>query len=129
MTAPKKTTSQTTTARVLPEYMQIGPYNVRIVLDKEEMERARVRHSNLDACGLCDHQRQTIYIDPDMEIDAIVDTLLHEIMHFIFYITGGTNELGAEQEEKVILFLGSMLLDTIRRNPDVAKALLGNYDS
>jgi hypothetical protein len=51
-------------------------------------------------------------------------TLLHEVVHAIFKIAGLPNE----KEEDTVTRLSPLLLDTLRRNPDLVAYLLGVPD-
>jgi hypothetical protein len=105
--------------------MKIGPYDVKILYKDAPMHKARVENDITEAVGFCSPELQQILIAPEQGDDSKADTLLHEILHYIFYITGGSNEFGNETEEKMIMHIGSTLLDTLRRNPQATKYLLG----
>lgn len=54
--------------------------------------------------------------------DSARDTLLHEIMHSVYGLSHGN--LSSKEEERAIRSLSTGLLDTLRRNPDLAQFLL-----
>lgn len=109
----------------IPKRINIGPYGVEVFCDEDKMHGERVKNEVVEAVGFCSTDTQEIFLDPNQGSDSMADTLLHEVLHYIFYITGGTNEFGNENEEKMIMHISSTLLDTLRRNPKMTRYLLG----
>lgn len=75
-----------------------------------------------DTLGLCDAALYTIKISNALEAeDAIRSTLLHEIMHAIYFTYGfrPSQKDSHDHEEEVVAFLSSALFDTLLRNPAV----------
>lgn len=83
------------------------------------------------ALGHCDRSRQRITLrGPDgLAEDAARAVLLHEVLHAIigtgrippFHTDGGH---GHDSEEIIVASLAPLLLDTLRDNPDLVRALL-----
>jgi hypothetical protein len=73
--------------------------------------------------GMCDSAKLLIQISstPDQE-EVRRSTLLHEIMHALFFTYGfkPTFDEKTETEEEIVSFMSSALYDTLIKNPDVA---------
>jgi hypothetical protein len=106
-----------------PESVIIGPYRYAITVDHEAMERLRNRgESGGGNAGTADYHQLQITIDGDMAAEMIADTLLHEIMHCCYRVSGLGR--GKITEEEAIEHMTPVLLDTLRRNPAVTRYLL-----
>jgi hypothetical protein len=88
----------------LPASVTIGPYTYPVVSD----EATHIEHR--------------ILIDPHMSDEKTVVTLLHEVMHGCTDLAGNSD---LDNEERIICALAPILLDTLRRNPDLVSALVG----
>jgi hypothetical protein len=107
----------------MPESVVIGPYRYTITVDHDAMERLRNRgESGGGNAGTVDYHQLQITIDGDMAASMIADTLLHEIVHCCYRVSG--LRAGKMREEEAIDHLTPVLLDTLRRNPAVARYLL-----
>lgn len=56
---------------------------------------------------------------------AVAETLLHEILHCVTESAGINAELGEAEEEKLVRRVAPLLLDVLRRNPDLVAYLTG----
>jgi len=66
--------------------------------------------------GECDGVSKTIKISKDHKsVDALVSTLLHEIIHGALYISGHSEKLEKEQEEGIVLALEHAIYPIIPR--------------
>jgi len=82
--------------------------------------------------GTCGQDVQTILIDDQLGPDQERETVLHELLHAIFYATSAHRlleelEKTAEMkdlEENFIQPLASRLLELLRDNPDLVKYLI-----
>jgi hypothetical protein len=114
----------------LPASVIVGPYRYAISVDHEAMERLIHRIHRGEAgggnAGTVNHHKLQITIDGDMAASMIADTLLHEIMHCCYRVSGLGR--GKITEEKAIEHMTPVLLDTLRRNPAVAQYLLEDGD-
>jgi len=100
-----------------PSSVQVGPYKYRVIVSKMAIIKA-----NADAkdsrVGESDHSKQIITIDPKLGPDQLVETLLHEVLHAV-------NQVGGRfLDEDDVLRLSPLLLDTLRRNPELVEYLL-----
>jgi hypothetical protein len=111
----------------VPASVIVGPYRYTISVDHEAMERLISRgEAGGGNAGTVNHHKLQITIDGDMAASMIADTLLHEIMHCCYRVSGLSR--GKVTEEKAIEHMTPVLLDTLRRNPAVARYLLENGD-
>jgi hypothetical protein len=108
-----------------PTSVLVGPYRYAISVDHEAMERIRRSDGSGDGhVGSSNHHQLKITIDGDMAATMVADTLLHEIVHCCYRVSGVG--AGKMTEEEAIEHLTPVLLDTLRRNPDVAQYLFGS---
>ena len=69
-----------------------------------------------DCVGICVYDDCKIYIAKDLTAQVFEDTLLHELLHAVIYVSGGTNVLDAEcrrdsakAEEQIVRCMTPML--------------------
>jgi len=104
----------------IPNHAYVGPYtynielNDSVILDYED-----------DVCGLCDSVKQDIWLRTGLGETFERETLLHELLHAMFDMTGLSHELGVEKEENIIRRLSPVLLDFLMSNPHILPYLLG----
>lgn len=63
--------------------------------------------------GECDGANRTIKIRADLEGAIYRETVLHEILHAIFYMTGHSELISPEQEESLVLSLENGLSELV----------------
>src|SRR5688500_17816271 len=95
----------------LPKSLQVGPYTITI----EERQG--------DEMGEYQGDLQRISINPEQGQDAKADSLLHEVLHACFYIAGFRKDFPEPKEERLVSALSSLLLDSLRRNPELVTYL------
>ena len=98
-----------------PEFVQIGPFRYAVSTDETAALKCAHESNSTWVFGAVRHKDLKIVLTPDQATGQLRDTLLHEVLHGIIYVTGGI----AEGEEKIVQQLSSTLLDTLRRNPDL----------
>lgn len=108
----------------MPKEVTVGPYRYQIKNDKSSMDSAKVRFESLEAIGFTSTHEQCIYVDPELADDMRSEVLLHEILHTICEATGINTSFDEEKEEQFIATVSPLLLDTLRRNYEVAAFLL-----
>jgi len=101
----------------LPDYVLIGPYRYSIVL----VERVKPRGS--ERIGRIMFRKLRIEVSNKVSVGRQQETLLHEILHGLWE-TVGLADGEKTSDESVIKALSPLLLDTLRRNPDVLAYLL-----
>lgn len=77
-----------------------------------------------DRVGSCDNINQIITIDANQSLVEEADTVLHEVLHAIFY----TMKIGLDMdtEEKAVSALATGLIGVIQDNPEWAAWLVEN---
>lgn len=90
------------------------PKKVRVAWADFAIEVARISEMEDDNLGLCKPRYSTIYIDTDQSDDAALDTVVHEILHAVWY-TQNLNDKAKEEDAVTSLAHGLILL--FRDNP------------
>lgn len=68
------------------------------------------------------HARQaTIYYDPSQDVQVLRETVLHEMFHCLLEHTG----VDPEEHETLIRSISPLLLEVLRRNPELVEWLVG----
>ena len=90
-------------------------------------QRYRVRGESIDGrLGVSDHHAQTIDISPEQATDSQADTLLHESLHALIWVSGASEMFhDGDVEERFVKTIAPVMLDWVRRNPAVYTALTG----
>jgi hypothetical protein len=109
----------------LPKTVQVGPFTYSVSDSEVDALRSKVDEENAHNVGRSDHSKQTITIDPSQGDDQKADTLLHEVLHAVWAATGLYQTPAAKHEEVIVTTLSTTLLDTLRRNPALVSALVG----
>ena len=112
----------------VPTSVVVGPYRYAIHVEHEAMERIRRSDGSGDGhIGSSNHHQLKITVDGSLATTMVADTLLHEIVHCCYRVSGVG--VGKMTEEEAIEHLTPILLDTLRRNPAVARYLFGNEEA
>jgi hypothetical protein len=106
----------------IPDAVKVGPFRYAIVADRHTLHSIDVEANGTTAVDLL-----RIHLDPDRPHDAVAVTLLHELLHAIWYAAGRRGEKLAEEE--AIRTLSPLLLDVLKANPDVLAFLVGDGDA
>lgn len=109
---------------LLPASIVIAAVEYTVTADQALIDAASVE-AEASLRGETDHERQTIVVAPDLAPGRLAETLLHEVIHCITECAGINAELGAVEEEKIVRRVAPLLLDVIRRNPDLIAYLTG----
>lgn len=97
------------------------PKKIRIGYKDYQVIPVKIQHPDLsEAFGLCDNVGAKIFVRTDMAPEMVADTLLHEIMHAVWYYMGLDDR---ELEENAINRLSSGLICAMIDNPDLLKYL------
>lgn len=109
-----------------PETITVGPYRYTVVVDDDEILR-RSREQSTDLLGCAEHRQLTITLRPEQAPDMLAETLLHELLHCLNEMTGVTSMFDdGDSQESFVARYSPALLDTLRRNPDLVRYLLGD---
>jgi hypothetical protein len=115
----------TTKPAALPTSIDIGPFRYTITID----ELTRQRAQETDGCkvlGQTDHDKLEMILDASQPIGLLRETLLHETLHLVTEISGVRYDQGGDKEERLIRRLSPILLEVMRRNPDVVAYLMAD---
>ncbi len=99
--------------------IQIGPFSYKVSFS--ELELFKNADSGEKLFGMVSHEKQTIYLQPTHASDIKTDSLLHEVLHCCWFSAGLTD---SNDEETIVRSLSTVLLDTLRRNEHLVKALI-----
>lgn len=106
----------------IPAALQIGPHDYTIVVDAD-----RAAELEQDA-GASNYLRGEIVLHPRQSPTQLRDTLLHECLHMLLATAGthtGSPPLLSPggDEERLVSALTPLLLDTLKRNPELVAFL------
>lgn len=108
-----------------PKTVEIGPHTYRVVVDKNAVAHDSVRNGS-EVLGYCTTAEQRISIQPDQGPSMLRDTVLHEVLHALFDLTGLAGTHSDDDEERIIRPFATALLDCLRRNPTLVAYLTEN---
>jgi hypothetical protein len=102
----------------MPDEITVGPFTYTVSDDRHDVDRASFEEKD-QLLGGCHHTSLRIVIEPDQHPAVAAETLLHEVLHCCTQVAGLLDELGERREEQVVRRLAPLLLDVLRRNPDL----------
>lgn len=103
--------------------VKIGLYTYKVKFVKHPARSSSekpVRKMDID--GLCDNPTQTIYVRNTLTEVAQKDTLIHELLHAIWYVSGYLM-LDDLPEESAVRILSPWLTGMIIENPELMEFL------
>lgn len=103
------------------DHVQVGPFRYRVVMGQAEIDRRSIEYGKHLAAH-SDHTKLEITVAPDMAYDKTAESLLHEVLHAINFVTDLCQ--GAHEDETICERTGPILLDVLRRNPQLVAYLL-----
>lgn len=109
-----------------PSEVVVGPYRFRLVFDAEAVD-AENDDPKVTLFGTVLERSGMILVRDDVPERSIRETLLHELLHACYIVTGNPlhyrTPTGVDGEELAVASLSPTLLQTLRANPDVASYL------
>ena len=109
----------------IPREVQVGPYCCRVDATKEAIEAKRAEYSDDEhTMGRFEIWRELITIDPEQGPGALRDTVLHEVLHVVVYVASLDTSPRKLSDEEIVSRTTPLLLDTLRRNPDLVAFLM-----
>lgn len=105
-----------------PKEVKVGPY--RFSLEFSPLSVAPGADSG--DLGYCLREEQRIIVEKELGRDVIADTVLHEILHAIWFVSGIRDS--KEDEEDRIARISPLLLSVMRDNGRLFKILMGDND-
>ena len=97
-----------------PKKIKIGPYNYVVELFPDATTTDH---------GACVYNHQTIFLSSNQHAERAGDTLLHEVLHAIWDVTG-FDVMPDLHEESIVRGMATMLSAVLRDNPQFAKFIL-----
>lgn len=94
-----------------PKKIKVGPYTYTVQLYPD---------STISDHGACVYAHQTIFINPNQHPDRAGDTLLHEVLHAIWDLSG-FDVMPDLHEETVVRSFASWLSQVLKDNPELTK--------
>ncbi len=96
-------------APALPQSVRIGPFDWKV-------ENWPSQHAcSANRLGECDFILTTIRIRTDMPAARIAETLVHESLHAVWYVSGC--RFAAGDEEKIVSVMAMHWISVLRDNP------------
>lgn len=105
----------------IPASAKLGPFEYRITIKRKDWERHSPEPDAL--YGYTCHRRGLILICPDTSPTMRRTVLLHELMHAAAFASGAVDDR-ERKEEDWVLSVAPMLLDALRRSPDLTTFLM-----
>jgi hypothetical protein len=101
--------------------VKIQGHNYKIVSDFSEDCKKALQATPTEphgSDGLINHATQTIYICPLLEIDQVLSTFIHELLHGISHLLYNDKLFSAneEEEEQKVYMLASALYEVLINN-------------
>jgi hypothetical protein len=97
-----------------PKKIKIGPYNYVVELFPDATTTDH---------GACVYNHQTIFLSTNQHAERAGDTLLHEVLHAIWDVSG-FDVMPDLHEESIVRGMATMLSAVLRDNPQFAKFVL-----
>jgi hypothetical protein len=105
-------------------FVKVGWHRYEVIFDKQQLQIAALNNNIHESLvGLTDVQKTVIWVDDDMSLSQIQDTLLHELLHALFDACGLSVELEGNIEERIVRVLAPALLSMLKDNPGLVKKL------
>ncbi len=105
-----------------PDHVIVGPLNYALEVDENAINAAS-HEEKAGLLGCANHVRLQIIIRPGMAPDVEAEIVLHEVLHAINDVTGLKMRLDADDEEDAVNSTAPLLLDVLRRNPELVAYL------
>lgn len=110
-----------------PDSVWIGPFLIKIIWDSGLLAKDAQESGMPSLAGISDGSNLYIILDERLPEPKARDTLLHEIMHIMWYQAAIRN-VENPTEEFIIDTMSLFLLTMMRNNPDVVAYLVGSND-
>lgn len=105
----------------LPRSAVLGPFEYRITASRKEWKKRSPEPNGL--YGYTDHHLGLILIYPETAPAMRRTVLLHELMHAAAFAAGQLDSRKRNEEDWVAM-VAPMLLDALRRSPELSAYLL-----
>ncbi len=105
----------------LPRSIQIGPLPYRVDGTPEGITRVKAETADVYIAGYIDYRKLIITVDTQLPYERTAEAVMHEVLHGVLHCAG-VNWL-IKEDEHFVRMVTPMLLDTLRRNPDLVTYL------
>ena len=105
----------------IPKQVQVGPFTYSVTVDQAAIDRAG-QEGRETLYGQTRHTISRILVDPELSADQKRETLQHEVLHACINTSGLA--ISTTDQENLVGALSPILLDTLRRNPELVEYLL-----
>lgn len=106
-----------------PGRVRVGPLTYRLKVGGRRWAEAVRAEDASDLLGVTTNHDSRIAIAPDQPPELERMTVAHELLHALVFVAGC--DLEPELEESVVTQLAPLLVDTLRRNPQMVTYLAG----
>ena len=103
----------------LPDHIQVGPMCYSLAVNQ-----AAINAINPELQGRTTHRNQSIVLAEGIGPDQEADTVLHELLHACLSVSGAANKVSDGLQEELVAAITPLLLDVLRRNPQLVAYLL-----
>jgi Zn-dependent peptidase ImmA (M78 family) len=102
-----------------PATVEVGSLTFRIHASKAAWDKVASEIDDYSMYGVCFKQTCDIYLRPDVDVSLQRETLMHELMHAVEASTGYMLESQRIQTHDFVKDTAPVVLDMLRRNPDL----------
>lgn len=107
----------------LPSKIRVGSTTYAVRYNKAELDAISVAQKS-DYVGHTHHHQLVMTVDDTVASEVMRDTVLHEVLHALWYSTGLT-EFAEFTEEQAVSVLAPALMSVLRNNPVLVQYLAG----
>jgi hypothetical protein len=97
-----------------PKKIKVGPYNYTVEL---------YPNSEYSDHGACVYTHQTIFLNHNQHPERAGDTLLHEVLHAIWDLSG-FDQVAELNEENIVRSMATWLSLTLKENPKLVDFII-----
>lgn len=102
-----------------PETAQIGPIEYTILYDKGVLD-SKSLELRVELLGLTEPYESVIHVAPDMSKDMQSLTLVHELLHAIWF-DANLSQVKEPSQENTISLLAPRILNFLRNNKQIVR--------
>lgn len=112
----------------IPTTIRIGPYDYTVIVDSERIKELE-RETSSELYGITSPGILEIALQPNVADMVLRETLLHELIHALFYNTGISERFTDKTEEQIVRALSPALFSLLRDNPALVACIMGDSRS
>lgn len=96
----------------------IGPIRFRV-------EVSDIKDIGSDSYGVTIKEKQKIIIASDLGDDVAIETLFHEILHAVLFVSGADYNMSDDEEESLISSISPYIVQILKSNKKLLKLIGG----